>query len=404
MEIIGIQTVVVEGNFDWPLIRIDTDAGVSGYGEIRDAVRPYEEWHPELAYVDDPTALVHDLEPHVIGMNPTDVRSVVDAIRPYGGWGRLGGGVSAIEMACWDITGKDLGVPVWQLIGGKGRDEVRVYCDCRAGHPVADSATDYALDGNDYTPAGYAEHAEQREREGFDSLKFDLNPGALEHVDGTHGLRNGSLTRAGLDYLVEVVEAVRGAVAPDTDVGFDCFSMRDLPLADAIRFARAVEEYDLAYLEDIRHDDDLEGWRELTARTDTPTMTGEDLYTVDSFRALVSDGAVRLVGPDLLTVGGIRETVRVAEFAGHHGLQTSLHFAASPVGFVASLHAAAAIEDLLGLEFHAVGVPWWGDLVESPDPLFEDGYATVPEAPGLGVELDESVVRAHATDENPWFQ
>ena len=399
MEITSVRGAVVEGNFDWPIVRIETDTGISGYGEVRDFLRP-NSWHSETFYVDDPLDLALNLEPELVGRDPTDVLGIFESIEQYGGWGRLGGGVSGVEMALWDITGKHLGVPVYELLGGAYRDEIRIYCDCRAGNPVSDSSRDYDLDGNDYSPEAYAEHATQREAEGFDFLKFDLDPRALEYVDGTAGVRGSHLTEAGLEYLEDVVAALRGEVGTGTDIGFDCASMRELSVADTIRFGRVLDEYGIAALEDARHDRDVSDWNELTEAIDTPTITGEDLYTTDGFRELVRREAIDLVGPDLLTAGGIRETVRIASFAGHHGMAANLHFAGSPVGFMASVHAAAAIDDLLALEFHAIGVPWWGDLVEQ-GPLFDDGYAPVPDRPGLGIDLDEGVLREHTRSGDP---
>jgi L-alanine-DL-glutamate epimerase-like enolase superfamily enzyme len=396
MEITGIDGVVVAGNFDWPLIRLHTDEDVVGYGEVRDH---FPGGHDETLHVDDPLDLALGLEEELVGRDPTDLAGVVEAVRDYGGYGRRGGGVSAVEMACCDAAGKALGVPAHTLLGGTYREEVRVYCDCRAGNPVADSTRDYGLAENDYTPAGYADHAAQRDA--FDFLKFDLTPRALATFADERGVRENRLTGAGLDYLEDVVAAIRQAVPADTDVGFDCASMMDLPVADAIRFGRMLDDYDVACVEDLRPQDDVAGWRAVTEAIETPTITGEDLYCREGFAPLVREDAVRLVGPDLLTAGGLRETVRIADLANANGMPANLHFAASPVGFAASVHAAAAIEDLLAVEFHAVGVPWWDDLVE--ETLFEDGYAPVPERPGLGVTVDEDAVREHARDGGDWL-
>ncbi|MFB6140548.1 MAG: mandelate racemase/muconate lactonizing enzyme family protein [Halosimplex sp.] len=397
MEITSISAVLVEGNFDWPIVRVETDDGITGYGEVRDHGRGDIE-HAETYYVDDPLDLALALEPELVGKDPTNVAARFEEIRHFGGWGRAGGGVSGVEMALWDVYGKAVGEPVWKLLGGKYRDEVRVYCDCRAGKPVAESATDYALDGNDYSPEGYAEHAAQREAEGFDFLKFDLAPAALERVTGDAGVADGNVTQAGLDYLEDVTAAIRDAVASETDVGFDCAGLSRYPVVDAVRVAERLDGYDLAVLEDLVPDDDVDGWSRVTDAVATPTITGEDLYTVDGFRPLIANEAVDAVGPDLLTAGGIRETTRTCTFANHHGMSANLHFAGSPIGFAASVHAAAAVEDLLGLEFHAVGVPWWADLVA--ESLFEGGRAPVPDAPGLGVTLDEDAVFEHAREDD----
>jgi L-alanine-DL-glutamate epimerase-like enolase superfamily enzyme len=403
MEITGISAVNVDGNFEWPLIRIDTDEGIAGYGEVRDHGRPYEKGrHAESFYVDDPKDLALDLGPELIGEDPTNVIGRFEDIRGFGGWGRLGGGISGVEMALFDIAGKHFDVPAYQLLGGKYRDEVRIYCDCRAGEPVTDSAVSYKLTENDYTPEGYAEHAAQREAEGFDFLKFDLDPRALEQVSGGAGVRGDHLTEAGLEYLEDVVDALRGAVDKDTDIGFDCASMRSLSIEDAIRFGKVLDDYGISAYEDVTPDRDVSGWTEITEAIQTPTITGEDLYTLDGFRELIRNEAIDLVGPDLLTAGGIRETARIGDFANQHGMPANLHFAASPVGFMASVHSAAAIPNLLAMEFHAIGVPWWGDLVEE-GPLFEDGYAEIPDRPGLGVTPNEDAIVEHAKVGETYF-
>ena len=398
MEITGIDAVTVDGNFLWPLIRVETDAGIHGIGEVRDHGKPNPtDRHSEVAYLDRPDELALQLERHLIGKDPRNIVRRFEDIRRYGGWGRMGGGVSAIEMALFDLVGKDLGVPAWQLLGGNYRDEVRVYVDCRAGNPVADSAVDYGIEENDYSPEAYAEHAAQREAEGFDFVKFDLAPQAAEGVTGEVGVRGTHLTAAGLAYLEDVVSSIRSAISPDTDLGFDCASVRNVQPADVRRLGQVLDAYDVSAYEDARPDRDVAGWEKLTDAIETPTITGEDLYTLDGFRELIRREAVDLVGPDLLTAGGIRETVRIGDFANQHGIAANLHFAGSPVGFMASLHAAAAIPDVLALEFHAIGVPWWEDLVEE-DELFKNGYATVPDRPGLGVTLDHAMIEEHSVN------
>lgn len=400
MEITDVSVVVVEGNYDWPIVRVDTDAGVSGHGEVRDHLQG-EFWADTQSPYVGAADLALALRDRVVGEDPTDIARLFETIRDAGGHGRLGGGVSGLEVACLDAFGKAVGEPVYKLLGGSYRDSVRVYCDCHAGHPIADSATDYRLDGEQYTPAAYATHASERVAEGFDFVKFDLDPRAVNETDGQAGVRHGHLTRAGRSYLVETVRAVREAVPEDVDIAFDCAPMRDLALSDVVRFARDVEGLDVAYLEDLRHDDDVRGWEQLTDRTTVPTLVGEDLYTVENFRPLVEAGAIDIAGPDLLTAGGIRETKRIGEFAAQSGVPVSLHYAGSPVGFAASVHAAAAMPSVLATEFHGVGLPWWHDVVE--ERVFEDGVAPVPDAPGLGVEPDYDVLAAHASEDHEFL-
>ena len=130
MEITDVRATIIRGNSDWPIVRIDTDQGICGYGEVRNFPRD-----AKLCYA-GPKGLVLELKSFLIGEDPTDVEGVMQKLWPFGGPARLGGGVSAVEMALWDITGKAYGVPVWKLLGGKLRDEVKFYCDCHAGKPI----------------------------------------------------------------------------------------------------------------------------------------------------------------------------------------------------------------------------------------------------------------------------
>jgi L-alanine-DL-glutamate epimerase-like enolase superfamily enzyme len=256
------------------------------------------------------------------------------------------------------------------------------------------------LDENDYSPEAYAEHAVRREQEdGFDFLKFDLTPRAAEQVTGEAGVRNGLLTRAGLEYMIDVVDEIRSSIRGDTDLALDMSAMWGLSQNSAIRFCEAVDDYDLAYIEDVRPNDAVEEWAELTDRIKTPTNTGEFLFSVDGFRDLIVEEAIRVPHADIGTSGGIHETLKIAELADAHGLEMALHWAGSPVGQAAGLHLAAAMPNLMAVEHHAIAVDWWDELINRDEPLFENGYADVPEEPGIGVEPDMDVVAEHTREE-----
>jgi len=400
MEITDVGAVTVEGNFYWPIIRIETDAGIVGYGEGREhGEGPYS------PYIDSPTEQLMGLKEFLVGKDPTNVVRRFEEIREYGiehPRGTLVAGVCAVETALWDIVGKAADLPVYKLLGGSYRDEVRIYCDCRAGEPISEVLHGYGLDENDYSPEAYADHAARRE-ETFDFIKFDLAPQACEQVTGEVGVREGRLTAAGLEYMVDVVAAIHGAVDADTDVAYDMSAMNGLPQTDALRFCEAVDDYDIAYIEDVRPNDAVEEWAEITDRIKTPTNTGEFLFGVEGFRELVVNEAGRVPHADLGTSGGLHETVKIAELADAHGLQMALHWAGSPVGQVAGLHMAAAMPNLLAMEHHSIAVDWWDDLLRQDEPVFEDGYATVPEGPGIGVEPDMDVLEAHAVSEENFF-
>ena len=403
MEITDVGAVTVEGNFYWPIIKIETDEGIVGYGEGREHGRL--QYSP---YIEDPTAQLMGLREYLVGKDPTNVIRRFEEIRRYGieePRGVLVAGVCATETALWDILGKHAGLPVYKLLGGSYRDEIRIYCDCRAGNPITEVMVGYGLDDNDYAPEDYAEHAALREQEdGFDFIKFDLDPRASEQVRGQAGVRAGHLTRAGLEYMVDVVTAIRDRIRPDTDLALDMSSMNSLSQNDALRFCEAMDDFDLAYIEDIRPNDAVDEWAEITRRIKTPTNTGEFLFTVEGFRDLIRNEAIRVPHADLGTSGGLHETLKIAELADAHDLRMALHWAGSPVGQVAGLHLAAAMPNLVALEHHAIGVDWWDDLLVRDEPVIQDGYAAVPEEPGIGIELDVDVLREKMISEENFFE
>jgi L-alanine-DL-glutamate epimerase-like enolase superfamily enzyme len=305
---------------------------------------------------------------------------IFNLIKRFGGHGREAGGVSGIEMALWDLTGKVYGVPAYQFLGGKYRDRVRLYADTPPPR--------------DPTPEGYARRARQRLRLGLTWLKMDLGIGIVAGGRVPGALAGPRLTDAGIAYFCSIVEAVRAAIGPELPLGLDHFG--PLLVGDCIRLGRALEPYSLAWLEDMVPDTDVEGLREITAALATPTMNGENTYLLDGFRPMIDRRAVRIVQPDLATAGGLRETKRIADYAAEHGMPCVLHFAGSPISFMANVHTAAATASFLCLEHHALDIPWWKDLVTGlPDPLIVDGHVAVSEAPGLGVDLNLEGIAAH---------
>jgi L-alanine-DL-glutamate epimerase-like enolase superfamily enzyme len=373
LKITDMRSVLVASNYDYPIIRIDTNQGVYGLGEVRDAGR-------------EGTALV--LKPHLMGRNPLAIEPLLDSIRNFAGQQRLGGGYSAVDMALHDIAGKVFGVPAWRLIGSKYRDRIRCYCD-----------TDQSKD-----PKIFAERLKKRKAMGYTFFKMDLGTSLVADRPGAVNSRR-TATEKGLGYLCEYVQAIRDEIGWDAPLATDHFG--PLTVNDSIRYARAFERYDLAWAEDmiqVGHlgpgGDAPKSWRaykELCDSTVTPIATGESLFGLEEgFKDLIDNRAIDIIHPDPLTSGAIRETKRIADYAALHGVQTAIHFAGSPVGCLASVHMAATIKDLLAMENHAVDIPWWNDLVTGPaKPIVNQGHITVPDTPGLGVELNEAVVKEH---------
>ena len=362
LRITDMRACRVAANYDYPIIRLYTNQDVYGLGEVRDAGV-------------EGIALI--LKAHLLGKNPLEIDSLLRGIRLFAGQGRMGGGYSAVDMALHDIAGKVYGVPAWRLVGSKRRDRVRIYCDT-TDHP---------------DPKVYAQRMIARKKLGFTFFKMDLHTELVANRPGAVDA-SGVATPKGLGYLCEFIQAIRDAIgwAP---LAADHFGR--LTVNEAIRYARAFEPYQLAWAEDLVPWRDWRGYQTIKAATTTPVLTGEDIFGLEEgFQDLIDNRAVNLIQPDPETAGGLIETARIAEAAGRQGIATALHFAGSPVGCMAGVHVAAIIDKLVAMENHAVDMPWWQDLVTgTPKPIIQDGYIAVPDRPGLGLELNDDVVKQH---------
>jgi L-alanine-DL-glutamate epimerase-like enolase superfamily enzyme len=363
LKITDMRACTVAANYDYPIIRLDTNQGVYGLGEVRDA---------------GVKGIALTLKAHVLGKNPLQIDSILSEIRQFAGQGRMGGGYSAVDMALHDIAGKVHGVPAWRLLGEKRREKIRIYCDT-TGHK---------------DPKIYAQRMLARKKLGFTFFKMDLytslvadRPGAVHE--------NGVATEKGLGYLSEYIAAVRDAIGWDVALGADHFGK--LTVNDAIRYARAFEPYQLAWAEDFIDYRDWRGYKVISDATTTPTLTGEDAFGLEEgFQNLIENRAVDIIQPDPETSGALRETKRIADYADLHGIPVVLHFAGSPVGCMAAVHLAATLRNFVVMENHAVDMPWWQDLVTGvPKPIIQNGYISVLDTPGLGVELNEAVIKEH---------
>ena len=397
------------------ILKIETNQGLTGYGEVRDA--------SSKTY-----ALM--LKSRILGENPCNVDKIFRKIKQFGGHSRQGGGVSGIEIALWDLAGKAYGVPLYQLLGGKFRDEIRVYCD-----------TD--VEGR-HTGRDMGLALKKRLDMGFTFLKMDLGigllmdePGALtaplgflddmkRHAPHILNVQGGSvtpdmvrhqksydlvhtahpftgihLTEHGLDVLENYVREVRDVIGYDVPLAIDHFG--HVCVEDCIRFARRMEKYNLAWMEDMVPWMYTDQYVRLRNSTTIPVCTGEDIYLKENFRPLIEQGGVSVIHPDILTCGGALELKKIADMADDHGVAVAVHMAESPVGCLAAVQTAAAMNHVLALEFHSVDVPWWGDMVTGiPRPLFQNGFIKVPEKPGLGFdELNEEVLREHINPNIP---
>jgi len=372
LKITDMRACRVAANYDYPLIRVDTNQGVYGLGEVRDAGV-------------EGIALI--LKPFLVGRNPLQIESILDSVRQFAGHGRMGGGYSAVDMALHDLAGKAYGVPAYRLIGTRNRDRIRIYADTTS-HP---------------DPKVYAERMRKRKEMGLTFFKMDLESIMLKDRPGALDER-GVCTQKGLGYLCEYIAAIRDVIGQGTPLAADHFG--PLNLNDSIRYAKAFEPYGLAWAEDLLqvpegHQYPYLNWqayKTISEATVTPVLTGEDIFGLQGgFQALLDNRALDAIHPDIETSGGLLETKQIADCAERCGIRVAMHHAGSPIGGYAGYHCAATFgNNFLAMENHALDMPWWQDLVTGVSkPIIEKGYVAVPDRPGLGLELNDGVVKEH---------
>ena len=381
MRITAVKTARLQAHWGpwrrkWLLVRIDTDEGISGYGEASSGNAG-----PALE------ASVLGFKPLLLGQDPTNVEALFRQMvaTAYAGChaSHFDSGVtvhaaSGLETALWDLAGKAAGLPVHKLLGGKHRDRIRIYC-CVGFLPT------------------YLEMKPVYQEMGITCLKFDTTAHAVSDMPGA--LMEQHLTRQGLRQIVALVERIRSEVDDNIELAVEG---RCGTVANAIRFLTALEPYDLAWAEDLIPPTDVDAWKTITAASRTPTLTGEGLHLRHEFLEYYRKDALRFAAPDFQVCGGLAEGKKIAEMADLHHLLVCPHNASSPIGIAAALHACAAIPNLLALEFHAM--PGWDRLLTGYRPQIREGHIEVPNGPGLGVELDEAKTRQCVMDGSSYFE
>lgn len=384
-----VATVVKPGPSPNTIIRIDTNQDVHGLGEVRDAASP--------TY-----ALI--LKSRILGENPLNIDKIFRKIKQFGGPSRQAGGVCAIEMALWDIAGKVYNVPIYQMLGGKFRDRIRIYADSTQHRD----------------PKVYAQfEKERKENMGITWLKMDLGLHLIDDHAGAvtvrselepwekeivpHPLLAMEVTDKGIALLEEYVAAIRDAVGMEIPLSMD--HLGHLGVKSIIRLGKAYEKYNLSWMEDVIPWMYTDLLKQIHDESPTPILTGEDMYLKEPFEVLCRNHAIGKIHPDLATSGGILETHKIGDMAWDYGVPMAMHYAGSPVGHMACVHCAAATENFLALECHALDVPWWDSLVEGvARPLVNKGWTQVPSGPGLGVTLNEDEVRRHLKPGTGYFE
>jgi L-alanine-DL-glutamate epimerase-like enolase superfamily enzyme len=358
------------------LVRIDTNQGISGLGETYTAS---SKTYPLF------------LKSRLLGENPCNVDRIFRKIKQFGFHSRQASGVTSVEMALWDLAGKAWGVPVYQMLGGKFRDRIRIYAD-------TPQARDQKV---------FQERLKRRLEQGITWLKMDVGidlaqraPGGVTHPLGstqsygsTFGHMGGwELTDKGIEMMAEYVARVREVAGMEIPISADHFG--HIGVNSCIRLGKAFQKYNLAWLEDMVPWHYTELLKQIADAVDTPIGTGEDIYLKEPFINLCQKHAVDIIHPDLSCAGGILETKKIGDAAQECGVAMALHCGATPVGYMASVHCAAATENFLALEHHSLDSPGWEDLVEGVEkPIVNRGFVKVPDGPGLGVTLNEEAVK-----------
>jgi len=414
LKITAVKTATVIGNYYWTFVRVYA-GDLYGTGEGYTA--------PQLENI------ILELSPLLIGENALDLNYVYDKLRwaavPSGVSGITYHAISAIEIAILDLLGKYLNVPVYTLLGGKFRDRIRMYVDTHAGESLhardralrpaftkwmkearPNSAEDADMNSNDpmfgrstiqkftdaYTPKAYADRAIQMKNEGFTAIKFDLD---IPTPYSTNlGQKSGSLNNREIAYLAELVSAVRQGVGEEHDIMFDLHWKYDL--GSSIRLLKAMEPFGVMWIEDPVPPEDLSLLGKLARMTTTPIAGGENVYTRYGFARLLETG-IPIITPDSIKAGGLTETRMAAALAAMSEVVVSPHNVSSPIGTVAQAHLSASIPNFGVLEFHGRDVPMWYKMTDH-QPI-KDGFITLKDNPGLGIELDEAVAKHYALDD-----
>lgn len=396
------------------LLKIYTNQGLVGFGEVRDAAsRTY----------------AAQLKSRLLGENPCDVDRLFRRIKQFGGQARQAGGVCGIEVALWDLAGKAYGVPVYQMLGGKFRDQIRIYCDTDVHGKHSGTEMGLAL--------------KARMAMGFTFLKMDLGLGILLGEPGTisaplgliddlhrpsaipdgdaqdpyaarlarnrhydrynvaHPFTGIHVTAKGFDMLAQYVADVRSVIGYEVPLAIDHFG--HIGVEDCIQLCRRIEKYNIAWAEDMIPWQMTQQYALLRQSTCVPICTGEDIYLKENFRPLLEAGGVSVIHPDILSSGGILENKKIGDLAQDYGVAMAVHMAETPVAAMAAVHSIAATENFLVCENHSVDIPWWDDItIGTPKKIVQNGVIHVPDKPGLGIDdLNDEVLAEHAHPDFP---
>ena len=358
------------------MVQLFTDEGITGVGEAG------------IGYGTGATAaagMIKDLaEQFILGADPFRIEALWSEMYDHTFWAKRGGpiifaGMSAIEIALWDIKGKALGVPVYEMLGGKFRDSARVYAN----------GWSFRCDA----PDDYARAAEKVIEDGYTALKF--YPLGTPVKDNPHGVfrhvSRRDIDRAFENLAIARVKAVRDAVGPEVDVLIDMVA--EATTDTAIRMGKRMEPLDLFFYEEPVDPFDYESLKKVSDHVNLPIAAGERCYTRYDFRRILELRAIDIAQPDINNTGGIMETKKIAAMAEAYSVRVQPHLCGSPVATAAALQLVACIPNFIILELYPYRIPEHFAMVDhAPELDMKDSHLPIPNRPGLGVELVEERV------------
>ena len=356
-----LDAVHVNHRGDWIFVQVNTDAGIRGIGELR-AGKAYG----------GRVRAVREMESRLVGRDPEQITKIVSEFGRVDAKRDQISALCAIEQALWDIRGKALGAPVYTLLGGACREEIRLYANINR-------AT------TDRTPEGFARNAFAAVEEGFDAVKLAPFDGLPRGVDSAADAEGG----------IACMQAVREAIGPEVDLLVDCHS--HFTVQGSLEVADALRDLDLFWFEQPTPESNMDNCVAVKERCGLPVAGGEGRMLRQGFREVFERNAMDMVMPDVTVVGGIGELKKVGEMAEAWGVPTAPHGPFGPVAIAAGVQAMASLPGFLILEFGWGEVPWRSALTH-PEERIEKGRIPLSDRPGLGVELNPETVDAHRVE------
>jgi len=385
VKITDVKCMIVRGTWDWNLVKVETDAGVYGIGEAY--------WGPGVKDL-----ILTQMKPLLLGEDPLNVDKLyTKMLMRSAGAGAIGGvtvtAASGIEIALWDLVGRLLETPVCNLLGGKFRDRIRFYRTLQVVERVEDANA-------------WRRQVQEARAEKFAWTAFKFQgDGVPPKADPAfrepgHDPYARNLTAKDIRRIVMGMDIVREGLGPDIDFAIECHWRYDV--RDVIELAKALEHVRPMWLEDPVPPENAEAMARVTHAVDVPICTGENLYTRHGFRKLIELQACDAVHIDIPKSGGLLESKRISELADLYYIWTAAHNPASPLGTIASAHAASSMRSFRIHEL-AKYIDWWQDLVIHEGPIIDAGYLTIQDKPGYGVEINPDVAKGHLAPGETWW-